>query len=65
MNRERLALALAFVLTTLYAGAMAAALTGRATEWSDALNSAALHVLGGLVVVVIVVNRARRETPKP
>lgn len=65
MNRDRLALALAFVLTLLYAGAMAAALTGRAAEWSERINPAALHVLGGVVVVAIVLNLARGERVKP
>lgn len=67
MKRDRLALALAFVLTALYAGAMFASLKDPTaqTDWSDRLNPAALHVLGGLVVVGIVLNLARKETPKP
>ena len=65
MLRERLALLVALVLTVLYAGAMAAALTGRAEAWSLALNRTGLHVVGGLIVAAIAVNLARRETPKP
>ena len=65
MMRERLALGFGFVLTALYAGAMFASLNGRAEAWSQQLNHYAVHVLGGLVVLVIVVNLARRESPKP
>lgn len=65
MNRDRLALAFAFVLTALYAAAMLAALNGRADAWSQRINPAALHVIGGLVVLAIVANLARKETPKP
>lgn len=65
MNRERFALGFAAVLTVLYAGAMVASLTGRAQDWSNRLNPAALHLIGAIAVVAIVVNLSRRETPKP
>lgn len=65
MTRDRLAIAFAFVLTALYGGAMAASLSDRATVWNEQLNPAALHVLGGVVVVAILLNLARKETPKP
>lgn len=71
MNRDRLALGLALILTVLYAGAMAAALLTKpsgesyAKDWSARINPAALHILGGVVVVAIVLNLARGQRVKP
>lgn len=57
MERDRIGIGIAFVLTALWAGSLAAALTGRASEWSERLTGTpVLAILGTVLVLGIAAN---------
>ncbi len=61
-GRDRIGIGVALVLTLLWGGSIAAALNGRATEWSERLTGTpALHVVGGALLAAIVVNLLRSQ----